>query len=273
VGADAGRAAVRVVTWNVNSIKQRLGRTKALLARHVPDVLCLQELKTGEAAFPSAELATLGYGSTVLGQPGRNGVAILAREPLTDVVLGFPGDPAPEQARVVSGRVQDLQIVNVYVVNGVAVGAPQYELKLRWLDALAAWVHAVHDPTDPLLLVGDFTVTPEDADVHAPQRWRGRNLASEPERARIRSLLDWGLVDLMRRHHEGPGPFTFWDYRAGAFHRGWGLRLDLALATRSVADRCVDVWVDREERKPTSGEGKPSDHAPVVVDLAPGGRT
>ena len=130
-----------------------------------------------------------------------------------------------------------------------------------------AWLRAQHDPSDPLLMVGDFNVAPEDADVHDPERWRGRNLASEPERERIRALLGWGLVDLMRQHHEGPGPFTFWDYRAGAFHRGWGLRIDLALATEPVADRCAGVSFDRDERKTTFGEGKPSDHAPVIVDL------
>lgn len=258
---------MKIVTWNVNSIKMRLPRTKALLKRHAPDVLCLQELKVNEEAFPAEELESLSYRSEVFGQPGRNGVAILSRGPLTSVARGFPDDPAAEQARVLSGSDGGIRLVNVYVVNGVAVGAPQYELKLRWLDALSAWLRSAHDPSDPLLVIGDFNVTPEDADVHDPEKWRGLNLASEPERERIRGLLDWGLVDLMRLHHEGPGPFTFWDYRAGAFHRGWGLRLDLALATKPVADRCTDVWVERDERKPTFGEGKPSDHAPVIVTL------
>ena len=258
---------MRVVSWNVNSIKMRLPRTVALLGRHEPDVVCVQESKVADGAFPADRFEAVGYCSSVLGQAGRNGVAILSRERLKDVVRGFPGDPAPGDARVLSGLVGGLRVVNVYVVNGVAVGAPQYELKLRWLDALFAWLRAQHDPSDPLLLVGDFNVAPGDADVHDPERWRGRNLASEPERQRLRALLRWGLVDLMRQHHEGPGPFTFWDYRAGAFHRNWGLRIDLALATEAVADRCASAWVDRDERKPTFGEGKPSDHAPVIVDL------
>jgi exodeoxyribonuclease III len=258
---------VRITTWNVNSIKMRLARTRALLVRHEPDVLCLQELKVTEEAFPSAEFEAVGYRSAVLGQAGRNGVAILSRRPLTDVTCGFPGDPAPEQARVVSGTVDGVRLVNVYVVNGVAVGAPQYELKLRWLDAFTAWLRSTYGPAERLVVAGDFNVTPADVDVHNPQRWRGRNLASEPERARLRALQAWGLVDLTRLHHPGPGPFTFWDYRAGAFDRGWGLRLDLVLATSPVAERCTGVWVDRDERSATSGEGKPSDHAPLTVDL------
>jgi exodeoxyribonuclease-3 len=157
--------------------------------------------------------------------------------------------------------------VNLYAVNGKEVGDEAYAVKLAWFDALASWLGADVDPREPLLMVGDFNVAPADRDVHDPGRWRGRNLASEPERARIRALLDWGLIDLLREHVEGPGPFSFWDYRAGAFHRGWGLRIDLALGTAPVAARCRRVEIDREERKPTAGEGKPSDHAPVIVDL------
>lgn len=154
---------MKVVTWNVNSIRTRLARAKELLARHEPDVLCLQELKVSEEAFPGTEFETLGYHSTAFAQAGRNGVAVLSREPLTGVARGFPGDPAPEQARVLVCSIGDLRLVNVYVVNGVAVGAPQYELKLRWLDALSAWLRSEHDPSDSLLIVGDFNVTPEDA--------------------------------------------------------------------------------------------------------------
>lgn len=258
---------MKIGTWNVNSIRMRLERAKALLLRQQPDVLCLQELKLGGDAFPAPEFATLGYESAVFGQAGRNGVAILSRGAPADVRRGFPGDPAPEQARVVSATVDGIGLVNVYVVNGRAVGTPDYAAKLRWLDALSGWVRAEHVPRDPLLVLGDFNVAPEDLDVHEPERWRGQNLCSEPERERIRALLDWGLVDLVRLHHQGPGPFTYWDYREGAFHRGWGLRIDLALATRPVADRCTEIWVERDERKPTFGEGKPSDHAPLWITL------
>lgn len=258
---------MKIVTWNVNSIRMRLERAKALLVRHQPDLLCLQELKVTTETFPTHEFTAMGYECVVLGQPGRNGVAILSREPLTEVERGFVGDPAPEQARVVSGSLDGLRVVNVYVVNGRFVGAPEYALKLRWLDALSEWLRTNHRQVDPLLVVGDFNIAPEDVDVHDPEIWRGQNLCTEPERQRIRELLEWGLVDLARLHHGGPGPFTYWDYREGAFHRGWGLRLDLALATKPVAERCTDIWVERDERKPTFGEGKPSDHAPLLLDL------
>jgi len=259
---------VKIVTWNVNSIRMRSARARALLERHTPDLLCLQEVKATDDAFPVEELAEAGYRSEVYGQAGRNGVALVSREPLTDVGRGFAGDPLPDQARVLSGTLQGIRVVTVYVVNGKAVGTPEYDVKLAWLDALATWLGADHDPGEPLIVLGDFNVAPDDRDVHDPERWRGSNLCSEPERRRIRALLDQGFVDLHRLHEPGPGPFTWWDYREGAFHRGWGLRLDLALGTRAVAERCRSVAVDRDERKPTFGEGKPSDHAPVIVTLA-----
>jgi exodeoxyribonuclease-3 len=224
-------------------------------------------LKIAEEVFPASEFERLGYRAAVRGQPGRNGVAMLSRSPLLDVVRGFPGDPSPDQARVLAGTVDGLRVIDVYVVNGRAVGTPEYEQKLRWLDALLEWLRTEHDPREPVLVVGDFNIAPEDRDVHAPERWRGQNLCSEAERERLRGLLHWGLTDLVRLHETGPGPFTWWDYQQGAFHRGWGLRIDLALGTRPVADRCTEVLVDRDERKPTFGQGKPSDHAPLVVIL------
>lgn len=259
---------MKVITWNVNSVHARLPRLIALLARHQPDLVCLQEIKTSAEEFPAADITAAGYQAAVHAQAGRNGVAVLARGPLTDAVRGFPDDPVPEQARVLSVTVGGLRVVNVYVVNGKEVAAPEYELKLRWLDAFAGWLRGSQRPVDPLIVAGDFNVTPDDRDVYDPVAWRGRNLASEPERERIDGLLEWGLTDLGRAHSPGPGPYTFWDYRAGAFHRGWGLRIDLALATAPVAARCTDVTVDRDERKPTFGEGKPSDHAPLIVTLS-----
>jgi exodeoxyribonuclease-3 len=258
---------VRIVTWNVNSIKMRLSRAKQILLRHGPDLLCLQELKVADPAFPASDFEQLGYRAVVHGQPGRNGVAMLSRSPLVDLVRGFPGDPSPDQARVVAGTLDGLRVIDVYVVNGRAVGTPEYEQKLQWLDALLEWLRSEHDPREPVLVVGDFNIAPDDRDVHDPDRWRAHNLCSEPERERLHGLLGWGLMDLLRLREAGPGPFTWWDYREGAFHRGWGLRLDLALGTRPVADRCTEVWVDRDERSPTFGEGKPSDHAPLIVTL------
>jgi exodeoxyribonuclease-3 len=260
---------VRVVTWNVNSIRQRLPRLLALLDRHAPDAVCLQETKVEDTIFPTMEIQAAGYEVATLGQKGYNGVAILSRKGLEDVRLGFQGDPAPQQSRVVSATIGgELAVVCVYVVNGKVVGDPAYELKLAWLDALHAWVAATWSPTDALVICGDFNVAPDDRDVWDADLWRGKNLASDPERTRVHELLAWGLTDLGRAAAgDVTGPFSFWDYTAGAFHRGWGLRIDLALGTAPVASRLGSVLVDRDERKPTFGEGKPSDHAPVVVDL------
>ena len=262
---------MKIITWNVNSVHARLPRLIALLARHQPDLVCLQVIKTSPEGFPAAEVAAAGYEAVVHGQAGRNGVAVLARTALTGAARGFPGDPVPEQARVLSVTVGGLRVVNAYVVNGKETGTPEYELKLCWLDAFTGWLRCACQPTGALIGAGDFNITPDDRDVYDPEGWRGRNLCSEPERQRVRGLLEWGLTDLGRACNPGPGPYTFWDYREGAFHRGWGLRIDLALATAPVAARCTAVTVDRDERKPTSGEGKPSDHAPLVITLAADG--
>lgn len=260
---------MKVVTWNVNSVRQRLPRLLALLDRHQPDVVCLQETKVEAAAFPLMELGAAGYEAATQGQRAYNGVAILSRVGLDDVRLGFEGDPVPEQSRVISAVAGGVRAICVYVVNGKSVDDPAYGTKLAWLDALRSWLAASFDPADPIVICGDFNVTPDDRDVWDMDLWRGKNLASEPERERLRALLDWGLTDLGRRAAgDVQGPFTFWDYTQGAFHRGWGLRIDLALGTAPIAEQLQSAEVDREERKPTSGEGKPSDHAPLVVTLA-----
>lgn len=259
---------MKLVTWNVNSIRPRLPRLLAMLRRHEPDVVCIQETKVEDGLFPMLELTAEGYDCAAFGQRTYNGVAILSRAPLEDLTRGFDSDPIPEQSRVLSARVGQLWVVCVYVVNGRAVGAPAYDTKLRWLDALGRWLAAERDPSEPLVVCGDFNVAPDDRDVWDAALWRGQNLASEPERDRVRALLEWGLVDLGRSAAgDVTGPFTYWDYTAGAFHKGWGLRLDLALGTAPIASRLTSVVVERDERKPTFGEGKPSDHAPVIVSL------
>jgi exodeoxyribonuclease-3 len=259
---------VRLVTWNVNSIRQRLPRLLAMLDRHQPDVVCLQETKVEDEVFPAAELQAAGYEAASFGQRAYNGVAIVSRKGLEDVTRGFPGDPVPEQSRVLAAQTGDLRVVCVYVVNGKEVGDPAYLTKLAWLDAFSAWVEASFRPDDPLVICGDFNIGPDDRDVWDPELWAGKNLASEPERERIRGLFSWGLTDLGRAAAgDVQGPFSYWDYTAGAFHKGWGLRIDLVLGTAPVASRLESVTVERDERKPTFGEGKPSDHAPVIVDL------
>jgi exodeoxyribonuclease III len=259
---------MKLVTWNLNSIRQRLPRLLAVLARHGPDVVCLQETKVEDDVFPVEAVVEAGYGALSFGQRAHNGVAILAKAPIEDAERGFASDPVPEQSRVLSATVAGRRIVCVYAVNGQAVGSPAYRTKLEWFEAFQGWLERSADPTSSLMVCGDFNVTPDDRDVWDPELWRGRILASEPERERVRGLLDWGLVDLGRAAAgDVTGPFTYWDYTAGAFHKGWGLRLDLGLATQPVAGGLDAVTVDRNERKPTAGEGKPSDHAPVIVTL------
>ncbi len=257
---------MRLVTWNVNSIRQRLTRLIVALERHRPDVVCLQETKVTDEAFPTSELEDVGYGSASFGQRAYNGVAILSRHPLEDVTKGMPDDPVAEQSRLIAARTNGVRVVSVYAVNGKAVGDPAHEAKLAWYDALRVWTMELLVETEPLVLAGDFNVAPDDRDVHDPVLWAGKNLASPPERERIAGLLGLGLTDLGRAAAgDVDGPFTFWDYRMGAFHRGWGLRIDLALGSEPIASRLRSVEVDREERKPTAGEGKPSDHAPLIV--------
>lgn len=259
---------MKVITWNVNSIRTRLDRTLALLERHQPDLLALQETKVEDGAFPHTEIAALGYRAETFGQRAYNGVALLSKEPLGNVVRGFPGDPVPQESRLIGATLGGLTVYDLYVVNGQAPGTDKYLRKLAWLDAFTAELATRHRPDEPLLLVGDFNVAPEPVDVHDPKRWEGKVHFSDPERDRLRRLLDWGLVDLLRRQTNAGGLYTWWDYRMGAFHRGWGLRIDLALGTAPVADRLVSVTIERDERKPTFGPGKPSDHAPVIVEIA-----
>lgn len=271
-GGRRGGRPLKLITWNVNSVRSRMERTVALLERHQPDVVCLQEIKVADGEFPAADFERLGYRSAIYGQKTYNGVAILSREPVTDVTRGFPGDPVPEEARVIAATVAGspfdpqggLRLVNLYVVNGQSVGSDKYSRKLAWLDALTRWLSDSHDPGTPLLLVGDFNIAPEERDVHDPERWRGKVLFSDPERERLDRMLAWGLRDLQRVHTDEGGLYTWWDYRMGAFHRGWGLRIDLGLGTAPVAERLTEVAIDREERKTSTGEGKPSDHAPVI---------
>ncbi|MCI0586354.1 MAG: exodeoxyribonuclease III [Planctomycetes bacterium] len=259
---------MRIVTWNVNSIRTRLPRCLALLDRHRPDVLCLQETKVADAEFPSAPFEAAGYRPTLHGQKTYNGVAILSRSEVENVQRGIPDAEGDEQARLVAATVGGVRVVNIYVPNGEAVDSPKFPYKLRWLERLAAWLRGSTDPSEPILVCGDFNVAPEDRDVHDPERWRGQVLFHPEEHQRLRALCDWGLVDLLRRKHPEPGIFTWWDYRMGSFHRGWGLRIDLLLGSPPLAERCREVTVDREERKESTGEGKPSDHAPVVADFS-----
>lgn len=252
-----------IATWNVNSIRARLAKLVAWLEAKAPDVVCLQETKVVDEEFPFAELRSLGYEVASFGQKTYNGVAIASRLGVEHVRRGLPGDESGE-ARLVCAEVSGVTVASVYVPNGQEVGSEKYAFKLAWMEKLLAYLAGHFSPSDPLVLCGDFNVAPEDRDVWDPELWRGKILFSEPEREAFFKLIRWGLVDCLRLHHQEGGLYTWWDYRQGAFHRGWGMRLDHILATPPMAARCTTVVIDRDARK---GE-KPSDHAPVLATFS-----
>jgi exodeoxyribonuclease-3 len=254
---------MNIATWNVNSVRARLPRLIAWIETHRPDLLCIQETKAPDAYFPRAELESLGYAIEFFGQKTYNGVAILARGALTDAVRGLPGDTEESEKRVIAATFDGVRVVNVYVPNGQEVGCDKYVYKLAWLDRLRAMLARTHTPDQPLVLCGDFNIAPDDRDVYDPDLWRGKVLFSEPERAKLRDLMGWGLSDALRLRTQEPGQYTWWDYRMNGFKRDLGLRLDHFLVTAPVAARVREIVIDREER---AGE-KPSDHAPVVLTL------
>jgi len=252
-----------IVTWNINGIRARLDALLAWLERRQPDVLCLQETKVPDEDFPRLEIEAAGYAVAFQGQKSYNGVALLSRTPATDVRCGFSGDDN-EEKRVLAGTVDGIRVVSVYVPNGRSVGSEHYTRKLDWMERFRASLAEAHSPRDPLVVCGDFNVAPEDRDVHKPERWRGKVLCSKPEREQFQAFLDWGFRDALRLVHDEEGIFTWWDYRLSGFQRNWGLRIDHALVTEALAGRVREVSVDREER----GSEKPSDHAPLILELA-----
>ncbi|MFD1324297.1 exodeoxyribonuclease III [Micromonospora sonneratiae] len=255
---------MRLATWNVNSVKARLPRLLDWLAATRPDVLCLQETKCPDGAFPVAEVGELGY-SVASHSDGRwNGVAVLSRIGLTDVMVGFPGEPGfPEpEARAISATCAGLRVWSVYVPNGRSLDSPHYEYKLAWLAALREALRDQLRSGMPLAVCGDFNVAPTDADVWDPTLFIGSTHVTELERQALADLRALGLLDVIPRPMKGPHPFTYWDYRAGMFHQNKGMRIDLVYASSSFTDAVQSAYVDREARK---GKG-PSDHAPIVVD-------
>jgi exodeoxyribonuclease-3 len=256
---------MRITTFNINSIRARQHRFGAWLADRQPDVLCLQETKCQDHQFPHEVFERHGYGVEFFGQKSYNGVAIASRHPMERVVKGLPLADDP-QARGIAVTTCGVRVANIYVVNGKALGTEHYDHKLRWLDGLCDWVAADSAPGDDFVLCGDFNIAPTDEDTWDPAAWHGRILCSEPERDRLRRLLDWGLTDAFRHlypDHWGRYAHTWWDYRANGFGRGAGMRIDHHLVTKSLLARVRDVEIDRAERKGF----KPSDHAPVTLVL------
>jgi exodeoxyribonuclease-3 len=256
---------VRIATWNVNSLKMRLPRVEEWLQYAQPDVLCLQETKLADSAFPQLTFSALGYDAVHHGQGRWNGVAILSRVGIEDVSNGFGDidDPYAGDARVLAATCGGVRVVSAYVPNGREVGTEFYDRKLLWLDRLHDWLQATASPIDDLALLGDFNVAPEDRDVWDPKAFVGATHVTDPERDALARLREWGLVDAFRRVYDQERLFTYWDYRAGDFHEGRGMRIDLAYMTRSLADRVRFALVDRNARKGKS----PSDHAPMLIDV------
>jgi exodeoxyribonuclease-3 len=249
-----------LVTWNVNSVRARLPRLLPWMERRRPDVVLLQEIKCVDADFPREPFEALGYHSETYGQKTYNGVAILSRAKPDEVWRGLPGTPE-EERRVMGARFGDLSVIDVYVVNGEAVGSPKYAYKLEWMAKLREHLRERHASARKLVVAGDFNVTFDDLDVHDPAAWQEQVLCSTPEREALRGIVAVGLTDSFRKFHQDGGHYTWWDFRTRGFQRGDGLRIDHVLASPAAVEACRGVEIDVEAR---AGE-KPSDHAPVVA--------
>lgn len=253
--------ALKIATWNVNSLRVRLPQVVQWLTTHEPDVLALQETKVPDEAFPVDEIKAAGYEAIFSGEKSYNGVAILTRVKPADVAAGF--DPSDPQRRCLAATVQGVHLINAYVPNGAEVGSEKYLYKLRWLEQFERYLDQARTRHERVAVVGDFNIAPEDQDVHDPAAWSGSVLVSAPERAAFRRLTALGFEDLLRRFPKEDRCFTWWDYRLGAFRRNLGLRIDHILATPALAQRCRDCRVDRAPR----AAPRPSDHAPVIAEF------
>jgi exodeoxyribonuclease-3 len=263
--------AMRIATWNVNSVRSRLDQVVAWLERQQPDVLCLQETKVEDHLFPEGAFAALGYGSAISGQKAYNGVAILSRLPLEDVQVGLeallPGDNAAgalsEQKRVISALVEGIRVLNLYVPNGSGLKSEKYGYKLEWLACLGRYLAAQAEQGEELCLVGDFNIALEDRDIHDPARLSGGIMASEPERLALRTALGEGLHDVFRLFEPASDHWSWWDYRSGAWDRDRGWRIDHIYLSDALLACATGCAIDKQVR----GQEQPSDHAPVVVNL------
>ncbi len=266
---------MRIATWNVNSLKARLPRVEEWLGYADADVLCLQETKLADSAFPAMAFQALGYESAHFGQGQWNGVAILSRVGLTDVVNGFtdglvgtgPADDYVQgvlgEARLITATCGPVRVMSVYVPNGRTIDDPHFGAKLEWLARLREQYARTSSPARAEMVLGDFNIAPDDRDVWSVKAFENSTHVTLAERAALSALREWGFVDVFRKLYDGDRLYTYWDYRAGDFHQHRGMRIDLALATPPIADRVTWSMVDRNARK-----GKlPSDHAPLVVDI------
>lgn len=263
---------MRIASWNVNSVRTRLDQVCAWLEQEQPEVLCLQETKVADALFPLEALEALGYRCAISGQKAYNGVAIVSRLPLDDVRVGFdallPGDAEAlelgEQKRVISALVEGVRVLNLYVPNGSSLGSEKYAYKLAWLDCLRRYLAAQAGQGDPLCMVGDFNIAPEARDIHDPERLTGGIMASDAERAALQAALGERLTDVFRVFEPGSGHWSWWDYRTGAWDNDRGWRIDHIYLSDDLLPCATGCLIHRAPR----GNPQPSDHAPVVVNLA-----
>jgi exodeoxyribonuclease-3 len=254
---------VRIASWNVNSIRAREQAVFGWLRAQEPDVLCMQETKVEDDDFPTDEFLRLGYEVVMAGQPTYNGVAIAARRPIRDVRIGLVGEPPAAERRAISATIDGVRYVNCYVPNGRAVGTPAFTQKLGWLERLRRSLDEWAVPTQELVVCGDFNVARDERDLYDPEAFRGHVHFHPDERRAVERVLEFGLTDVFRHFHAEAGRFSWWDYRAGGFARDQGLRIDYVFASAPVLARCTSAVIDVEPRK----LDKPSDHAPVVVEL------
>ena len=258
---------MRIATWNVNSIKQRIENLTAWLAERSPDIVCLQETKTVDEGFPRQQIEALGYNVAVHGQKTFNGVAILSKYRFDEVTPRLPGDPADDHARFIEATVSTksgvLRVASIYLPNGNPTGTDKYSYKLKWMDRLYNYARERLQLEEPLVMAGDYNVIPTADDVHNPAAWATDALFLPETRAKFRALANLGLTDAIRAVSDDSGLYTFWDYQAGAWQKNWGIRIDHLLLSPQAADRLVTAGIDRHVR----GWEKPSDHVPVWIDL------
>ncbi len=253
---------VKIASWNVNSLKVRLPQVVDWIGERQPDVLAVQETKLTDENFPTAEVAATGYEAAFSGQKTYNGVALLSTSPIEKVDTRFP-DLEKEERRTIAATIGGVRVINLYVVNGQEVGSEKYRYKLKWLDAVSDYLRDQMEEWTDVIVVGDFNIAPEDSDVHDPDAWREKILCSTPEREALKKILGLGFHDVFRKFDQEEKSFSWWDYRAAAFRRNMGLRIDLVLATDRLCEACVRCYIDKSPRK----NERPSDHAPVVAEF------
>lgn len=254
---------MKIATWNVNSLKVRLPHVLDWLGAARPDVLCLQETKLTDENFPADEIRAAGYHVVYSGQKTYNGVAIISKTEAGDIITDIPGLDDP-QRRILGATIGGVRILNLYVVNGQEVGSEKFDYKLYWIDRVAAYITTQLKAHERFVTLGDFNIAPEDRDVYDPDAWHERILCSTPERNALQKILELGLSDVFRQFDQDDGSFSWWDYRAAAFRRNMGLRIDLILASRTLAAACTACSIDKEPRRLE----RPSDHAPVVAEFS-----